>query len=187
MLLLWAALACWASGFVAFYFDRYRIPFLIPLVLYLGAGSFSRENDHFFPSQKVEPPEQVTPGIALEKGEHDTVIVIAATGGGIQSAAWTGNVLAQLKEAFGDVPQFDRSVRLVSSVSGGSVGAMYFLHAYQNGVLPSGRKNCARALSSQRRHRVSTPSPGAGCSRTSCGRSSRSAGRRQVCLQTIVD
>jgi hypothetical protein len=140
MLLLWAALACWASGFVAFYFDRYRIPFLIPLILYLGAGSFSRENDHFFPSQEAEPPEQVTPGIVLEKGGHDTVILIAATGGGIQSASWTGNVLARLKETFGDVPQFDRSVRLVSSVSGGSVGAMYFLHAYQNGVLPSGRE-----------------------------------------------
>ena len=80
----------------------------------------------------------MTPGIALEKGEHETVIVVAATGGGIQAAAWTGNVLARLKETFGDVPQFDRSVRLVSSVSGGSLGAMYFLHAYQNGALPSG-------------------------------------------------
>jgi hypothetical protein len=139
MLLLWVALACWASGFVVFFFDRYRIPFLIPLVLYLGAGSFSRENDHFFPSRRVEPPEQLTPGIALEKAGHDTVIVVAATGGGIQAAAWTANVLARLKETFGDVPQFDRSVRLVSSVSGGSVGAMYFLHAYQDGVLPSGR------------------------------------------------
>src|SRR5215831_8837222 len=32
--------------------------------------------------------------------------------------------------------EFDRSIRLISSVSGGSLGAMYIVDAYQNGVLP---------------------------------------------------
>jgi hypothetical protein len=66
------------------------------------------------------------------------VIVVAATGGGIPAAAWTARVLTGVEEAaraqFGD--RFARSVRMISSVSGGGVGAMYFVNQYQDGRLP---------------------------------------------------
>jgi len=53
-----------------------------------------------------------------------TMVVITASGGGIQSSAWTAKVLANLDAHF---PTFSESIGLVSGVSGGSVGSMYYL------------------------------------------------------------
>ncbi len=53
-----------------------------------------------------------------------TMIVVTASGGGIQASAWTAQVLVGLDEK---LPQFSESVGLVSGVSGGSVGVMYYL------------------------------------------------------------
>jgi hypothetical protein len=52
------------------------------------------------------------------------LVVVVAPGGGIQAAAWTTQVLTGLDALYED---FSESVGLVSSVSGGSVGAMYYL------------------------------------------------------------
>ena len=56
-------------------------------------------------------------------------MVVAAAGGGIQAAAWTAKVLTELHARYGQ--DFTRSVRLVSGVSGGSVGLMYYLDRYE--------------------------------------------------------
>lgn len=53
-----------------------------------------------------------------------TMIVVTASGGGIQASAWTAKVLTGLDEEF---PLLSESIGLVSGVSGGSVGAMYYL------------------------------------------------------------
>ena len=53
------------------------------------------------------------------------LVVVTAAGGGIQAAAWTAQVLAGLDRIYG--PDFTRSVGLVSGVSGGSVGTMYYM------------------------------------------------------------
>ena len=53
-----------------------------------------------------------------------TLVVVAAEGGGIQAAAWTAQVLTGLDELF---VGFGDSVALVSGVSGGSVGLLYYL------------------------------------------------------------
>jgi hypothetical protein len=65
-----------------------------------------------------------------------TPILIAATGGGIQAAAWTARVLTGIDAALpADVRDaFTHSIRLLSTVSGGGVGAMYFSERYR----PSG-------------------------------------------------
>src|SRR5260221_96874 len=57
------------------------------------------------------------------------MVVVTAAGGGIQAAAWTTEVLAQLQaECDKTVPdQFANSISLVSGVSGGSVGLMFYL------------------------------------------------------------
>jgi hypothetical protein len=59
-----------------------------------------------------------------------TLVAVTASGGGIQAAAWTARVLTGLREIYGD--EFTRSLRLVSAVSGGSVGAMYAFDAWSN-------------------------------------------------------
>ena len=52
-------------------------------------------------------------------------MVVDASGGGIQASAWTAQVLTGLHERYGD--GFSRSVGLISAVSGGSVGTMFYL------------------------------------------------------------
>jgi len=53
------------------------------------------------------------------------VIGVAAAGGGIQSAAWTSEVLCGLHSEIG--ADFDQHVLVISGVSGGSVGAYFYL------------------------------------------------------------
>ena len=53
-----------------------------------------------------------------------TMVVIAASGGGIQASAWTAKVLANMDQ---QCPAFSESIGLVSGVSGGSVGSMYYV------------------------------------------------------------
>jgi hypothetical protein len=57
-----------------------------------------------------------------------TLAIVCAAGGGIQAAAWTTKVLCGLHERYGSA--FTQSVGLVSGVSGGSVGAYYYLLRY---------------------------------------------------------
>jgi hypothetical protein len=61
-----------------------------------------------------------------------TPILVAATGGGIQAAAWTARVLTGIDAALPDDvrAEYTHSIRLLSTVSGGGVGAMYFAEHY---------------------------------------------------------
>lgn len=62
------------------------------------------------------------------------IVVVAASGGGITASLWTTRVLAGLQEEFGD--EFADALHLVSAVSGGSVGAMYYIAAFDSGRAP---------------------------------------------------
>ena len=53
-----------------------------------------------------------------------TMVVVTASGGGIQASAWTAKVLANMDA---ECSAFSESIGLVSGVSGGSVGSMYYL------------------------------------------------------------
>jgi hypothetical protein len=57
-----------------------------------------------------------------------TLVVVAASGGGIQAAGWTVQVLNGLQEELG--PSFTQAIGLISSVSGGSVGTMFFFDRF---------------------------------------------------------
>ncbi len=57
-------------------------------------------------------------------GGKRTLVVVTASGGGIQASAWTARVLTGLGER---LPWFDQSIGLLSGVSGGSVGVMQYL------------------------------------------------------------
>jgi hypothetical protein len=58
------------------------------------------------------------------QGGNRTLVVVTASGGGIQAAAWTAKVLTELDHEF---PGLSQSIGLISGVSGGSVGVMYYL------------------------------------------------------------
>jgi len=118
---------------VAFLLDRFRTPFVVPLILIVMASADWPQSDHFFNVTPRWERVDVKPEEVLGKSLHDSAIVVATSGGGIQAAAWTAAVLARLHmEMTGD---FAREIRVISSVSGGSVGAMYFISAFRDGSL----------------------------------------------------
>jgi hypothetical protein len=145
--LLLVTLLNWFLSGIAFFFDRYYVPVLISIMVLLGASSliFSRSDSYYLvysrdPGKSVGdlPPERV-----IRPLNNGKIILVAASGGGIQSAAWTARVLTGLELACRNSPDcggrsFGRSIRLISAVSGGSVGTMYFANAYgSDGDLPS--------------------------------------------------
>lgn len=113
-----------------FFFDRYRVPFVLlsvvsSFVLYTLEGV-----DHYYrlkpiaqASASIESPMLAAAGQRL--AGSPIMVVVAASGGGIQAAGWTARVMTGLQTELGD--PFTRSICVVSSVSGGSVGALYCL------------------------------------------------------------
>lgn len=149
--LLLFTLLCWGLSVLAFRLDRYRIPVLLPLVVAVCIISLlpSVKSDYYYPVMKPASPTEPIPESDLpkEKPPQKKIIVVAATGGGIQSATWTARVLTGLEEECREScnRSFDGSIRLISAVSGGSVGTMYFVNEYKGGHLP-GKESDPKAL-----------------------------------------
>jgi hypothetical protein len=123
---------------LAFFFDRYRVPVLVPLLVLPLLSAWMPLSDHFYRTASRPPGYSLAPAALLAVTDAP-VILVAANGGGIQASAWATRVLTGLEETarleFGE--RFGRSIRLISSVSGGGVGAMYFVNAYRDGHLPT--------------------------------------------------
>jgi len=64
-----------------------------------------------------------------------TVVLVTCPGGGIHAAAWSTYILEDLCKQF---PKFRDSICLISGVSGGSVGALYFVSSTYSEELNSG-------------------------------------------------
>jgi hypothetical protein len=112
-------------------------------VVWLTITSWLPWSDHYYAVKNrtagTNPAAVTAPQISSitdKKPAADSIIVVAASGGGIQAAAWTARVLTGLEKEFGE--SFGKSIRLISSVSGGSVGAMYFLNEYTPAGAPAG-------------------------------------------------
>jgi predicted acylesterase/phospholipase RssA len=177
-ILLLAALFCWAFSSVAFFLDRYRVPVLVPLALLLAVTSALPWSDYRFPVEKIRPSsseevaqttdEPTVRGDGAQDGsKNDSIIVVAVNGGGIQAAAWAAQVLAGLEEACREEPcgrQFDEEIRLISSVSGGSVGTMYFVNEYTDGHITEGADDANTEL-----HRIVTRAEGSSIDEVSWG------------------
>ncbi|HUG70734.1 MAG TPA: hypothetical protein VMM76_23495 [Pirellulaceae bacterium] len=131
----------------AFFWDRYRIP--VPLLLLAAVlvfyGSF--ETDHFYElnlapedAASYNPPDltEVFDDWEFPDGPDGkrTLVVVDASGGGIQASAWTAQVLVGLHGVYGN--GFSKSIGLISSVSGGSVGTMFYLANRSEIVLSPG-------------------------------------------------
>jgi hypothetical protein len=128
-LLLLFTMLCWLLSSLTFFFDRYHIPMLVPLVvvILLASNWGDVSADHFY---QTEVPTRLPKS---ETSSPGSIVVVAANGGGIQSAAWTARVLTGLEQKCreqGCEKDFAKSIRVISSVSGGSVGTLYFVNAY---------------------------------------------------------
>jgi hypothetical protein len=141
-LLVFLMILCWGLSAVTFILDRFRIPLLLPFLLAAIVSAHVHATDHYFYMFGTKSTPDLSPAQVIRAGKPGSaVIVVAASGGGIKAAAWTARVLTGLEESnpriFGD------SVRLISAVSSGSVGAMYFVSEYgANGAgLPSNPKD----------------------------------------------
>jgi len=146
-LLLFLTILCWGLSAATFILDRFRIPLLLPFLLAAVVSAHFHATDHYFYMFDLKSSSDLSPAQVIRAGKPgSTVIVVAASGGGIKAAAWTTRVLTGLEEhnprIFGD------SVRLISAVSGGSVGAMYFVSEYDaNGTgLPSDAMTLEKAV-----------------------------------------
>jgi hypothetical protein len=154
--LLLLIVLCWVLGALTFFFDRYRVPVALLIVLLIAATGFRGGSDHYFQLRPSWATDPLSPGQALAAQHRPSgpsprrsIIVVSANGGGIQAAAWTARVLTGLAEIcraeMAEGCSYAESIRLISSVSGGSVGAMYFAQAYQDGVVPSSELDRVRA------------------------------------------
>ena len=141
-LLVFLMILCWGLSAVTFILDRFRIPLLLPFLLAAIVSAHVHATDHYFYMFGTKSSPDLSPAQVIRAGKPGSaVIVVAASGGGIKAAAWTARVLIGLEES--NPRTFGDSVRLISAVSGGSVGAMYFVSEYDaNGAgLPSNPKD----------------------------------------------
>jgi hypothetical protein len=156
----------WGINGASFFFDRYRVPvltsaiafiFLPKLVLsfvpaaqgaswiqWVETNIVDWDADHYFEARQAPPVTVLpTPTVAVAKtferlnAEDQPLVVVTATGGGIQAAEWTAQVMARLEEEFREDKQqrlkgylLHDHVLLASGVSGGSVGLVPYLMEY---------------------------------------------------------
>jgi hypothetical protein len=126
----------WAAGYLSFTFDKFRVPFVSLVIVVVLIWTSVWPSDHMYPvSNWTAPPpkdvRQVLNDFATSRDGR--VVVVAASGGGITAALWTTNVLRALDSLGKSIDttfDFHSHVALVSSVSGGSVGAMYYVNAF---------------------------------------------------------
>ncbi|RMH18889.1 MAG: patatin-like phospholipase family protein [Acidobacteria bacterium] len=147
---LFLALMLSAIAGVAFLLDRFHVPVLITLVAIFFTLYGIKGTDHYF-ELKVGAEDRrpiaaadavrarlAATGFSQRNDARPILVVVAIRGGGIQAAAWTGEVLSGLEQQLAGDPtltaqgiRFLDSVHLLSSVSGGSVGALNLLAAME--------------------------------------------------------
>ena len=146
-LLVFLMILCWGLSAVSFILDRFRIPLLLPFLLAAIVSAHVHATDHYFYMFSARSTPDLSPAKVIRAGNPGSaVIVVAASGGGIKAAAWTTRVLTGLEESNPHI--FGGSIRLISAVSGGSVGAMYFVSEYgaSGAGLPSNTNDLEEAV-----------------------------------------
>src|SRR5262249_35992531 len=117
----------WMLSGVTFFFDAWRIPTLLIVAVVGAITAQSNHSDHFYNLRERDSLRPApNPAETITASKQSRVIVVAANGGGIQAGAWAAQVLFGLYE---DCPEkFQKSLRMISSVSGGSVGNACFVN-----------------------------------------------------------
>jgi len=138
MVLVLIILCCFILGLLAVFLDVFRVPVLLT-VLFILVGVYPANNvdysyrwhiDKRISADNTTVPSVLTPTAVFRQWQAahpgDSVLtVVTASGGGIRASRWAAEVLSRLNEA--TEGRFAHSTLFISSVSGGSVGSMYFL------------------------------------------------------------
>jgi hypothetical protein len=132
LLIFWSSLL---SG-LTFFLDRFRVPALVVLSLVLWLIAQPGSSDHFFYTFRRSTSSPLLTPTQIFQDAVDPLIVVTAAGGGIQSAAWTSRVLCGLRADFqptagNQTNDFASHVLVISGVSGGSVGTMFYLRCLE--------------------------------------------------------
>ncbi len=152
--LLWIVLlGCLVLSGASFFLDVFRIPLLFGVAGLSLIASLVVDEDHAFETRGTPASDRswtrrdyASNWIARHPGQP--MIVVAASGGGITAARWTAEVLCGLSEAPELGERFARSIALVSSTSGGGVGALLYLDSWKDGRPPApARLDSIRELS----------------------------------------
>jgi hypothetical protein len=130
--LIWIISALWA------WLGRYRFAFYLVVVVSLALSCTATRIGNPFHTYDVvaitdRKPLEPHSILQSQEGEQSqdgkgrkNLIIVAASGGGILAAGWTAQVLTQLHIQY---PDFAKELRLISGVSGGSVGAAHYVNS----------------------------------------------------------
>ncbi|MBR8827506.1 MAG: patatin-like phospholipase family protein [Gomphosphaeria aponina SAG 52.96 = DSM 107014] len=149
--MLLIAIASLFLGSLTFYFDYFRVSVLFFWLLISFGMYWLFQVDHFFtlkPDQrqnkhhdpelqdwkKVINKRLENRGAYSTEKQQRTMVIVCASGGGIQAAGWTTQVLTGLQELLGE--SFTQAITLISAVSGGAVGTMYYLDRFESHGFP---------------------------------------------------
>lgn len=119
--LLLLTLLSWLLTLLTLLFDKFRIPLILILLLI----PLLSPDDHFYDVIPVDNPVVKTNPDNLNVKNH---IIVAASGGGISASYWTAVVLEYLHHEVGEAFRID----MISAVSGGSVGSMFYVAAFND-------------------------------------------------------
>lgn len=115
---------------LTFYFDRHRVPITLIIAVFLTVTSTLNSSESTFYAKAVEEAaalKLLSPRQVIEDSPS-RIVVVAAAGGGIQASGWTAEVLSRLSE---ENATFRKHLRVISGVSGGSVGTVFYLASYE--------------------------------------------------------
>ncbi len=119
---------------LSFFLDQIRVPTSVAIVVALLPLHLLVDHDHHFTAPKRGASESVDPMLALDQRFADhpdpVLVVIASSGGGGQAAVWTSRVFEGLASEGAWGERVLDSIAMVSTASGGSIGAMYWVDAY---------------------------------------------------------
>jgi hypothetical protein len=117
---------------LSFFFDKFHVA-LVPVALVAGAVLYATVGRLYIESHTYRAflaPEERTkavrpqPAEVLGRAESGKAVVICASGGGIHAAAWSAALLEEMERRSA---KFAKHLVLTSSVSGGSVGCLFYL------------------------------------------------------------
>ncbi|HLP90379.1 MAG TPA: hypothetical protein VK184_17560 [Nostocaceae cyanobacterium] len=140
-------------GGLSYFLDFFNIPSFVIFIIVSAFSYWLAKTDHYYELKKLNKQSKQSgedddnstnkPDLddwiqaintRLEKSplKNKILVVVCASGGGIQAAGWTTQVLTGLQEILGTA--FTQSIGWISSVSGGSVGTMFYLDRFgENG------------------------------------------------------
>lgn len=126
----------WLFAGLNFHLGRLHISSIAALLIFVILGYWFFHVDHAYEVTREQSKLASLMPIDVAKRSGPNLVVVASAGGGIWAAGWTTLALEKL---IGARPELAREIRLLSTVSGGSVGAAYFVQgllndqAYQKG------------------------------------------------------